>query len=353
MALLEVKDLHTSFRTRDGIVRAVDGVTFEVNEGETLALAGESGCGKSVTALSLMRLVPIPPGTIGPGEILFDGKDVLTLRPDEMRRIRGNSMAMIFQDPMTSLNPVLPIGRQISEALETHLGMSRSQATVRAVELLELVGIPDARRRAADYPHQFSGGMRQRVTIAAALSCKPKLILADEITTALDVTIQAQILDVLRHVIAELGTALVIITHDLGVVAGTTQRVHIMYAGQIVEMADTRELFANPKMPYTWGLLRSIPRLDERRPDKLEPIEGLPPDLIDPPQGCRFQPRCQYRRPICSERNPELLPMRDAAPGHQARCWGTQDVPGGGWLREVEWRSAPNDVPTTDAGEAP
>jgi oligopeptide/dipeptide ABC transporter ATP-binding protein len=349
MALLEVRDLHTSFQTRDGTVRAVDGVSFQVEEGETIALAGESGCGKSVTALSLMRLLPSPPARIGPGEILFDGRDVLKLRPEEMRRIRGNQMAMIFQDPMTSLNPVLAIGRQIAESIEVHQGVKGAAARRRAVELLELVGIPGPDRRVDDYPHQFSGGMRQRVTIAAALSCSPKLILADEITTALDVTIQAQILDVLRHATKEVGTALVIITHDLGVVAGMTQRVLVMYAGQIVESADTVDLFANPRMPYTWGLLRSVPRLDEDRPERLEAIEGLPPDLIDPPAGCRFEPRCRYARDICAERSPDLIPVPGTGPGHAARCWGTQDVPEGGWLRETGWRDAP--PPFEDAAE--
>jgi oligopeptide transport system ATP-binding protein len=340
VALLEVENLHTSFRTRDGVVRAVDGISFEVGEGETLGLAGESGCGKSVTALSLMRLLATPPASIGPGGVRFGGVDLLGLREREMRDIRGNRMAMIFQDPMTSLNPVLPIGQQIAEPMEQHLGLSRSQARQRAIELLKLVGIPSAETRVGDYPHQFSGGMRQRVTIATALSCDPKLILADEITTALDVTIQAQILDVLRKVTSELGTALVLITHDLGVVAGMTQRVHIMYAGQIVEMADTPELFANPRMPYTWGLLRSIPRLDRERPERLAPIEGLPPDLIRPPSGCRFAPRCRYQREICRTRAPELRETPKAAGGHQARCWGTQDVPDGGWLIDEDWRRA-------------
>lgn len=332
MVLLAVRDLHTTFSTRDGVVRAVDGVSFEIADGETLALAGESGCGKSVTALSIMRLLNSPPATVGPGEIRFEDRDLLQLSDREMRQIRGNRIAMVLQDPMTSLNPVLTIGQQIGEAIQQHLGIHRSQARLRAIELLDLVGIPSARSRIDDYPHQFSGGMRQRVTIATALSCQPKLILADEITTALDVTIQAQILDVLRNVTVELGTALLLITHDLGVVAGMTQRVHVMYAGQIVEMAETGELFANPKMPYTWGLLRSIPRLGQERPARLEPIEGLPPDLIAPPSGCRFAARCQYRREICQRKAPELAEVPNASPGHQARCWGTQDTPEGGWL---------------------
>ena len=338
MPLLEVNDLHTSFYTRDGVVRAVDGVTFELNAGETLGLVGESGCGKSVTALSLMRLIPMPPGKITHGQILFDGQDVLKMDDDEVRGIRGNNVAMIFQDPMTSLNPVLTISRQISEALELHLKMDRSEARKRTVELLELVGIPSAKKRLDDYPHQFSGGMRQRVMIAMALSCNPKLILADEPTTALDVTIQAQILDLLKNLAREFRTAFILITHDLGVVAGMTQRIHVMYAGRIVEKADTGELFANPKHPYTWGLLRSIPRLDERRKERLVPIEGLPPDLIAPPPGCKFEPRCQYRRDICHEKEPELVGIPNAKPDHDSRCWGTQGVPGGGWLIDLDWR---------------
>jgi len=339
MTLLDIRDLHTTFRTRGGIVRAVDGVSFQVAAGETLGLAGESGCGKSVTALSIMRLLPTPPATIGPGEVIFDGQDLLNLKESEMRRIRGNQMAMVFQDPMTSLNPVLTIGQQIAETVETHRGASRRQARQRAVDLLDLVGIPSAERRLSDYPHQFSGGMRQRVTIAAALACDPKLILADEITTALDVTIQAQILDVLRNITAELNTALVLITHDLGVVAGMTQKVHIMYAGQIVEKASTKELFANPQMPYSWGLLRSVPRLDQSRPTQLEPIQGSPPDLTRLPVGCRFEARCRFSRPICREKAPDLIQIEDSVPGHMARCWGTQQVSGGGWLRGFDWRT--------------
>jgi len=332
--LLEVKDLKTQFFTRDGVVRAVDGVSFELEAGETLGLVGESGCGKSVTALSLMRLIPQPPGRIVQGSIIFDGQDVLKMDDDEVRGIRGNNIAMIFQDPMTSLNPVLTISRQISEALELHLKMDKSEARKRTVELLDLVGIPGAKKRLDDYPHQFSGGMRQRVMIAMALSCNPKLILADEPTTALDVTIQAQILDLLKNLAREFRTAFILITHDLGVVAGMTQRIHVMYGGKIVEKADTTELFANPKMPYTWGLLRSIPRLDEKRKGKLLPIEGLPPDLIAPPPGCRFEPRCQYRRDVCKEKEPELRHIPNAKPDHEARCWGTQE---GGWLVDTDW----------------
>jgi oligopeptide transport system ATP-binding protein len=339
--LLAVTDLHTQFFTRDGVVHAVDGVSFELDQGETLGIVGESGCGKSVTALSLMRLIPQPPGKIVKGTIIFDGADVLKMDDDEVRGIRGNNIAMIFQDPMTSLNPVLTISRQITEALELHLKMDKSEARKRTVELLDLVGIPSAKKRMDDYPHQFSGGMRQRVMIAMALSCNPKLILADEPTTALDVTIQAQILDLLKNLAREFRTAFILITHDLGVVAGMTQRIHVMYGGKIVEKADTGELFANPKMPYTWGLLRSIPRLDERRKAKLLPIEGLPPDLIAPPPGCRFEPRCQYRREICGKEEPELKSIPNAKPDHEARCWGTQQ---GGWLVDIDWRREIGDV---------
>jgi oligopeptide transport system ATP-binding protein len=286
VALLEVKDLSTDFRTADGLVHAVDGVSFHVDAGETLGLVGESGCGKSVTALSIMRLVQMPPGIAAGGEILFDGRDVLAMDDAEARSLRGRSIAMMFQDPMTSLNPVLRIGLQITEALQRHLEMDKSAAQARAIELLEQVGIPDAAARVNDYPHQFSGGMRQRVMIAMAISCHPRLILADEITTALDVTIQAQILDLLASIAEELHTAVIMITHDLGIVAGMTQRVHVMYAGRVVEKADTSELFANPRMPYTWGLLSSIPRLDQRRRAQLHPIEGVPPSLISPPPGC-------------------------------------------------------------------
>ena len=322
--LLEVKNLKTWFYTPDGIVKAVNGVSFTLNEGEALGLVGESGCGKSVSAMTLMRLIPTPPGRIVEGEVLFEGKDLLKLNDEGIRRIRGNDIAMIFQDPMTSLNPVLTIGRQIGEALELHKGMSRDQSRRRTVELLELVGIPAAKSRVDDYPHQFSGGMRQRVMIAMALSCDPKLLIADEPTTALDVTIQAQILDLIMQLRRDLGMAVIMITHDLGVVAGVADKINVMYSGYIVESAPAQELFSKPRHPYTLGLLRSIPRIDEPRKEKLIPIEGLPPDLIDAPTGCPFMPRCTYKVDRCVEENPSLEPV-DV--GHNIACW--VDVTGG------------------------
>ncbi|MGE3909728.1 MAG: ABC transporter ATP-binding protein [Chloroflexota bacterium] len=322
--LLEVKNLKTWFYTPDGIVKAVNGVSFTLNEGEALGLVGESGCGKSVSAMTLMRLIPTPPGRIVEGEVIFDGKDLLKLNDEGIRRVRGNDIAMIFQDPMTSLNPVLTIGRQIGEALELHKGMSRDQSRNRTVELLELVGIPAARSRVDDYPHQFSGGMRQRVMIAMALSCDPKLLIADEPTTALDVTIQAQILDLIMQLRRDLGMAVIMITHDLGVVAGVADKINVMYSGFIVESAPAEELFARPRHPYTLGLLRSIPRIDEPRKEKLIPIEGLPPDLIDAPAGCPFVPRCNYKVDRCVEENPSLEPVDT---GHNIACW--VDVTGG------------------------
>jgi len=322
--LLEVKNLKTWFYTPDGIVKAVNGVSFTLNEGEALGLVGESGCGKSVSAMSLMRLIPTPPGRIVEGEVIFDGRDLIKLNDEGIRRIRGNDIAMIFQDPMTSLNPVLTIGRQIGEALELHKGMNGDQARKRTIELLELVGIPSAKSRHDDYPHQFSGGMRQRVMIAMALSCDPKLLIADEPTTALDVTIQAQILDLIMQLRKELGMAVIMITHDLGVVAGVADKINVMYAGYIVESAPAEDLFSKPRHPYTLGLLRSIPRIDEPRKEKLIPIEGLPPDLIDAPVGCPFVPRCTYKVDRCVEENPSLEPVE---PGHSIACW--VDVTGG------------------------
>jgi len=286
-------------------------------------VVGESGCGKSITAMSIMRLIPTPPGKIVSGEILFEGEDILKMSDEEVRSIRGNKIAMIFQDPMTSLNPVLTINRQISEALELHLGMSRSQARQRSIELLKMVGIPNAEERVDQYPHQFSGGMRQRVMIAMALSCNPRLLIADEPTTALDVTIQAQILDLMRNLQQEHNTALMMITHDLGVVAGMTDRIQVMYAGHIVETAPTEELFANPRHPYTVGLLNSIPRLDAQVKEKLQPIRGLPPDLIDLPDMCPFLPRCDYAREKCEQKNPPLLDVNER---HRSACWYWEEV---------------------------
>jgi oligopeptide transport system ATP-binding protein len=321
--LLDVKNLKTQFFTQDGVVRAVDDVSFHIMPGETLGIVGESGCGKSITAMSLMRLIPSPPGRIVNGTINFEGEDILSMSDEEMRNVRGNKIAMIFQDPMTSLNPVLAISRQIGETLELHMGMSKSQSRRRAIELLEMVGIPNADQRVDQYPHQFSGGMRQRVMIAMALSCNPRLLIADEPTTALDVTIQAQILDLMRGLQIEHNTALMLITHDLGVVAGMTDRINVMYAGHVVETASTEELFANPRHPYTVGLLNSIPRLDATRKAKLDPIRGLPPDLIDLPDMCPFLPRCDFAREKCEQQNPPLLDVHAA---HKSACWFWEEV---------------------------
>ena len=336
--VLEIKNLRTQFHTEEGAVQAVDGVSLELRAGETLGLVGESGSGKSVTALSIMGLIAKPAGEIVSGEVLVDGVSVLGKGNDEIRKIRGKTIAMIFQDPMTSLNPLFTVGRQITEALRLHLSFSKALAKKRAIELLADVGIPAPETRAANYPHQFSGGMRQRVMIAMALSCEPKVLLADEPTTALDVTIQAQLLELLKGIAEASQTATLLITHDLGIIAGTTQRVHVMYAGRIVEKAETSELFDNPKMPYTWGLLRSIPRLDDVHGARLTPIEGLPPVSVLKRAGCSFEPRCRYRRRICAERDPQLAVISDAAPDHEAACWGTQDRAGGGWLMDVDWR---------------
>jgi oligopeptide transport system ATP-binding protein len=316
--LLDVTNLKTQFFTQDGVVKAVDGVSFHVMPGETLGIVGESGCGKSITALSLMRLIPTPPGKIVDGSIVFQGDNILEMSDEEVRSVRGNRIAMIFQDPMTSLNPVLTVNRQISEAIMLHLGMSKAEARERSVELLKMVGIPNAEERVGQYPHQFSGGMRQRVMIAMALSCNPDLIIADEPTTALDVTIQAQILELLAKIQADRGTGLIMITHDLGVVAGMTDRVNVMYAGHIVETASTDELFANPRHPYTLGLLNSIPRLDNQEKGRLKPIRGLPPDLIDLPNMCPFAPRCDFAEEQCFQQNPLL---REVVPGHEIACW--------------------------------
>ena len=326
--LLEVRNLTTHFFTKEGVVHAVDDVSFEIDYGETLGLVGESGCGKSVTALSLTRLVPNPPGRIVSGEIIFDGINLMKLSEEEMRLLRGKKIGFIFQDPMTSLNPTLTIGYQIAESARIHLGLTRKAADDRAVELLSTVGIPRSRERMRDYPHQFSGGMRQRVMIAIALACDPMLLLADEPTTALDVTIQAQILDLIRSLSQEFGTAVILITHDLGIAAGMCNRVNVMYAGRIVETAAVDDIFEKPRMPYTWGLMDSLPRLDEERGARLRTIEGLPPDLLSPPDACRFAPRCDYARDVCREDEPELTPRDEER--HHARCWGTE---AGGWIK--------------------
>ena len=321
--LLEVRDLKTHFFTQEGVVKAVDGISYDLQEGETLGLVGESGCGKSVSALSLMRLVQDPPGRVVNGEVLFEGRDLLGLGEEDMRSIRGNRMAMIFQEPMTSLNPVLTIGRQLSEGLELHMRMNKAAARKRSAELLDMVGIPAADSRLDDYPHQFSGGMRQRVMIAMGMSCNPKLLLADEPTTALDVTIQAQVLEIVKSLCSEMGTAVIIITHNLGVVARYADRVNVMYAGRIIERASASELYANPKHPYTLGLLNSVPRLDEALREKLEPIEGLPPDLINLPPGCPFAPRCTFVKQKCIDEYP---PLAQVGADHVAACWVNVDT---------------------------
>ena len=321
--LLEVKDLTTHFFTQDGVVKAVDGISYYLDEGETLGIVGESGCGKSVSALSIMRLVADPPGKTIAGEVFFEGEDILKVDDSEMRRIRGNRIAMVFQEPMTSLNPVLTIGRQITETLELHQKMNKNQARDRAAELLNMVGIPESTRRLKDYPHQFSGGMRQRVMIAMALSCGPKLIIADEPTTALDVTIQAQILELMQDLSTELGTAMIIITHNLGVVARYASRVNVMYAGKIIETGTAKDIYGNPSHPYTLGLLNSVPRLDAIEKKKLDPIEGLPPDLIDLPPGCSFAPRCKFAYERCFQETPVLSEVSDK---HESACWRAHEL---------------------------
>ncbi|GIS95311.1 MAG: ABC transporter ATP-binding protein [Dehalococcoidia bacterium] len=321
--LLEVKDLKTHFFTMDGVVKAVDGVSYDLEEGETLGLVGESGCGKSVSALSVMRLIPNPPGEIISGEILLDGEDILKVDMEDMRNIRGAKISMVFQEPMTSLNPVLTVERQLTETLQLHMGMSKEESQREGVNLLSRVGIPDPESRIKQYPHQFSGGMRQRVMIAMALSCNPRLIIADEPTTALDVTIQAQILDLMKSLTTEFGVALIVITHNLGVVARYADRVNIMYAGKVIERGNAREIYANPRHPYTVGLLRSVPRLDLPRRAKLDPIEGQPPDLIHLPGGCSFAPRCKWAVDKCKTDIPELT---EAGEGHLSACWRAEDL---------------------------
>ena len=308
--LLEVNHLKTYFFTRGGVVKAVDDVSFAIKPGQTLGLVGESGCGKSVTALSVMRLVASPPGKIVGGEINFSGENILEKNRDEMTNLRGSKISMIFQDPMTSLNPVFTVGYQIAETVTRHRkDMSKDQAWKRAVEMLDLVRIPDAKRRAKNYPHEFSGGMRQRVMIAIALACNPKLLIADEPTTALDVTIQAQILELMKGLSKEFDTAVMLITHDLGVVAGTCEYVNVMYAGHVVESAPVKQVFETPAHPYTVGLLHSIPRLNDQRGLKLNPIGGQPPDLLNPPAGCPYAPRCPKVQSKCRQERPELTPV--------------------------------------------
>ena len=316
--LLEVRDLTTCFFTAGGTIRAVDGVSYDVQEGETVALVGESGCGKTVSALSIMRLIMPPAGRIVGGQVLFKGRDVLALDEESMRRIRGREIAMVFQEPMTSLNPVLSVGRQLTETVEIHLGMSAAQARQRAVELLAMVGIPDPAQRLFHYPHQFSGGMRQRIMIAMALACEPALILADEPTTALDVTVQAQILELIKGLSRRLGVAVVLITHNLGIVARYADRLNVMYAGKIVEQGSVRAIYAQPSHPYTLGLLHSVPRLDEPRTAKLHPIDGQPPDLTQLPPGCAFVSRCAYSIVRCQHDVPALSAV---AAGHWSACW--------------------------------
>jgi oligopeptide transport system ATP-binding protein len=316
--ILTVKDLKTRFHTPEGTVYAVNDVSFHVSEGETLAVVGESGCGKSVTMLSILRLIAIPPGEIVSGEVIYHNSNLLKLSEEEMEKVRGKEIAMVFQDPMTSLNPVLSIGRQITETLRTHTQMDPQQTRVRAVELLNWVGIPDAQNRLGDFPHQFSGGMRQRVMIAMALACSPGLLIADEPTTALDVTIQAQIIELVKRLKQELGMAIIWITHDLGVVAGMADRVLVMYAGFIAEEAEVFELYENPLHPYTLALIAALPRADLRRAHSLKSIRGAPPNLLVEPRGCPFAPRCEYVQEKCIQQNPAL---REVAPGHKIACW--------------------------------
>ena len=316
--LLEVDGLHTHFHTQGRVVPAVSGISFSVAPGETLALVGESGCGKSVTALSIMRLLPQPAGRVVAGQIRFQGRNLLELNGEEMRRIRGKDISMVFQEPMTSLNPVLTVGRQLSETLEVHLDDGREAVRARTLEVMRQVGIPDPELRLKQYPHHLSGGLRQRVMIAMALACRPRLILADEPTTALDVTIQAQILALMKQLSREYGVAMILITHNLGVVARYADRVQVMYAGRIVESGEARQLYRRPRHPYTHGLLKSVPRLDAVRTEKLSSIEGQPPDPSSPLTGCPFRPRCTFATERCATEEPPLEPV---AEGHWSACW--------------------------------
>ena len=321
--LLQVRNLTTQFFTSSGTVRAVDNVTFDVDEGETVAVVGESGCGKSVSALSILRLVPWPPGKIVGGSINFRGQNLLEMSDDDIRRVRGREISMVFQEPMTSLNPVLSIGLQLTETMQHHLELSPAQALKRAAELLEMVGIAEPKRRLAQFPHHLSGGMRQRVMIALALSCEPKLIIADEPTTALDVTIQAQILELMKDLTKRLGVALVVITHNLGVVARYADRVNVMYAGKIIEMGSAQQIYHQPHHPYTLGLLASVPRMDQPRGTRLIPIDGQPPDLTRLDGGCAFRPRCRFAVDRCGQ---EFPPLEDVDSGHVSACWRVNEI---------------------------
>ncbi|MBW8010146.1 MAG: ABC transporter ATP-binding protein [Chloroflexi bacterium] len=316
--LLEISDLAVRFDTPEGTIHAVNGVSFSLNEGEILGIVGESGCGKTVTMLSILRLIPMPPGRIERGGVLFGGNDLVTVPENELRQVRGRRIGMIFQDPMTSLNPVMKIGKQVAEPLVEHLDIGKAEIQDQVADLLGMVGIPDPKDRMNDYPHQFSGGMRQRVGIATALACNPELLIADEPTTALDVTIQAQIVDLVKSLRDKLGMAIIWITHDLGVVAGLVERVIVLYAGYIVEQAPVKELYANPQHPYTLGLLKALPRMDKGRSERLANIEGRPPDLLAEPSYCPFAPRCAYVREVCWNKKPELRSVGDT---HSISCW--------------------------------
>jgi oligopeptide transport system ATP-binding protein len=316
--LLSVEGLETQFRTREGVVHAVNGVSFHLKEGETLGIVGESGCGKSVSVMSMLGLIPTPPGKVVAGKAMYQDRDLLKLSESEIEKVRGAQISMVFQDPMTSFNPVLTIGHQVGEPLEIHTGIHRQQSLERAVEVLELVGIPKAKDRLNDYPHQFSGGMRQRVMIAMALICDPKILIADEPTTALDVTIQAQIVELVKRLRDELNMAMIWITHDLGIIAGLADRVAVMYGGYIIEEANLKPLYAEPQHPYTIGLLHSLPRMDETKNRRLASIDGLPPVLLEKPNYCPFAPRCTFALDRCWQENPPLLPV---GPDHSAACW--------------------------------